>query len=192
MKHLRFMILFFLIVLLIVLFSPSSSGQSTQPSPQTPSLSPDSAQQPGDVFSSGKSHPASQASAAGSGNPSSQRRFKIKYLPPAPPKSFPNLLPDPPLVPGVSGKRVANLSDGAATEAKPEHSVDPGIFLRRAAGNFCGSIVSYNFSPGDNPQLESVTTCTPADGIVTRRALGIDKKPPAPLLRTTVLSMPRQ
>ena len=69
---------------------------------------------------------------------------------------------------------------------------DPGIFLDKGKGNMCGSIVSYNFSPGDNPQLESVTTCTPADAIVTRRAQGKEKKPPAPLFRTTELSTPQR
>ena len=70
----------------------------------------------------------------------------------------------------------------------PDVSPDPGIYLRRTAGlgNLCGSIVSYNFSPGDNPKLESVTTCTPA-GIVESRRAGDDeeKKPLAPrILRT--------
>jgi hypothetical protein len=189
MKHLRFTTLLFLIVCLIVLLSPSSSAQSTQqPLAQTPSLSPSAPQQPGDA--SVNSQPPSQAPAADSKSTPSQPRFKIRYLPR--PKDPLKLLPDPPLVPGVSGRRVANLSDSASPERQSEHSVDPGIFLRRGAGNFCGSIVSYNFSRGDNPQLESVTTCTPADAIVTRRAQGQDKKPSAPLLRTTVLSMQPQ
>ncbi len=41
---------------------------------------------------------------------------------------------------------------------------DQGIYLPTYADgqSTCASIMSYNFSPGDNPQLKSVTTCTPA------------------------------
>jgi hypothetical protein len=48
---------------------------------------------------------------------------------------------------------------------------DRGIYLG-AAGNICGSIVSYNFSSGENPQLESITTCTPANRVTSKRARG--------------------
>src|SRR5262249_31249217 len=47
----------------------------------------------------------------------------------------------------------------------PGPEVDPGIRLSRGRGNACGAIVSYNFSAGENPELKSVTTCTPSDGI---------------------------
>src|SRR5262249_18550361 len=47
-----------------------------------------------------------------------------------------------------------------------DSQIDQGIYLRAAGGpKSCGSIVSYNFSPGDNPQLQSVTTCTPSEGV---------------------------
>lgn len=50
---------------------------------------------------------------------------------------------------------------------------DSGIYLNRGAGSTtCGSIVSYNFSPGDHPQLESITTCTPSNAVATKRARG--------------------
>jgi hypothetical protein len=62
--------------------------------------------------------------------------------------------------------------------ALPDHPVFPlsgnldrGIYLG-AAGNICGSIVSYNFSPGESPQLESITTCTPANRVTSKRARG--------------------
>jgi hypothetical protein len=48
-------------------------------------------------------------------------------------------------------------------------SFDHGIYAESTAG-MCGAIVSYNFSPGDNPRLESVTTCTPSDAVVPQRA----------------------
>jgi hypothetical protein len=65
-------------------------------------------------------------------------------------------------------------------------SIDQGIYLRAASGpKACGSIVSYNFSPGDNPQLQSVTTCTPAEGVRTLRTQDEDQKPQGPLLQKT-------
>src|SRR5690348_1204984 len=48
---------------------------------------------------------------------------------------------------------------------------DRGIYLG-AAGNVCGSIVSYNFSAGENPQLESITTCTRATRVTSKRTRG--------------------
>jgi hypothetical protein len=53
---------------------------------------------------------------------------------------------------------------------KPDTTFDEGIYAQRAGGNMCGAIVSYNFSPGINPQLESVTTCTPSNAVVQQRA----------------------
>ena len=64
----------------------------------------------------------------------------------------------------------------------PDRDLDPGIYMRRSAGlngNICGSIVSYNFSRDDNPHLESITTCTPANPDPNMRA-NDDHKPPEP------------
>ncbi len=119
MKQLRFAAFLLLLVFLIVLLSPSSSGQSAQP-------------------------------------PAPSRKPASPFM------------------------------------GTPDAQLDPGIRLKHHASNSCGSIVSYNFSPGDNPQLESVTTCTPADAIVTRRAQGKGKKPSAPLFKTTEYSTPPQ
>jgi hypothetical protein len=49
----------------------------------------------------------------------------------------------------------------------PEMRVDPGIYLRPSAGldSRCAAILSYNFSPGENPLLQSITTCTPASSV---------------------------
>jgi hypothetical protein len=74
-------------------------------------------------------------------------------------------------------------------DVPPDHLSDPGIYLRKSAllGNMCGAIVSYNFSSGDNPHLESITTCTPAGIVQSRRAEGEDKKSPGPRLIQTNL-----
>jgi hypothetical protein len=53
----------------------------------------------------------------------------------------------------------------------PERSFDQGIYAPSPSGSgMCGAIVSYNFSAGDNPELQSVTTCTPNDAVVPQRA----------------------
>jgi hypothetical protein len=56
-------------------------------------------------------------------------------------------------------------------EAKPvlDVFVDPGIVVRPASSE-CWSIVAYHFSHEQNPRLQSVTTCTPANGIIMRKA----------------------
>ena len=60
-------------------------------------------------------------------------------------------------------------------------SFDDGIYLRQVDGaNVCGAIVSYNFSSGENPQLESVTTCTPTNAVRSMRARGKNKMPKRP------------
>lgn len=63
--------------------------------------------------------------------------------------------------------------------------IDRGIRVNPAGAGVCGSIVSYNFSnsaPGEIPHLESVTTCTPADKVVQRRAQNHRRKPSPPQL----------
>jgi hypothetical protein len=72
-------------------------------------------------------------------------------------------------------------------ETPPRGDVDRGIYLRKPAARAesCASILSYNFSEGENPQLESVTTCTSASMTNALRARGKDKKPVAPLFKTT-------
>ena len=41
---------------------------------------------------------------------------------------------------------------------------DKGIYAPTYADgrSVCAAIMSYNFTPGDNPELKSITTCTPA------------------------------
>jgi hypothetical protein len=74
-------------------------------------------------------------------------------------------------------------------ETPPRGDFDRGIYVRKPAARdeSCASIISYNFSVGENPQLESVTTCTSASTTNSLRTRGKDKKPPAPLFKTTDL-----
>ena len=71
-------------------------------------------------------------------------------------------------------------------------NVDRGIFLPHpSAENGCASIVSYNFAPGDNPQLESITTCTPSGKVITRRAEAEGSNPASPQIRKIVFPQPQ-
>lgn len=71
----------------------------------------------------------------------------------------------PPLAPGEF-LRMTNptLSQKPQTQRKlPQVPFDRGIYVGRnsvAGDNFCLAIQSYNFSQGESPKLESVTTCT--------------------------------
>ena len=59
---------------------------------------------------------------------------------------------------------------------------DQGIYLPTYADgqSSCAAIMSYNFTPGDNPELKSVTTCTPArPQSVYRTDQERKKRPPA-------------
>jgi len=83
------------------------------------------------------------------------------------------------------GKR--NMVDPVQVAEDFRKEMDRGIRLSPGAG-MCGSIVSYNFSPsalGEVPHLESVTTCTPADKVVQRRAQNPGRKPSPPQLLKT-------
>ena len=62
-----------------------------------------------------------------------------------------------------------------------EHrNLDQGIYLPMYADgkSMCAAIMSYNFTPGDNPRLESVTTCTPARPHSVYRTNHENRKPP--------------
>jgi hypothetical protein len=63
------------------------------------------------------------------------------------------------------------------SQLQPSH-YDRGIYLPPGAGDaFCGTIVSYNFTRGDDPRLKNVTTCTPMTRHVPKRAQGQEPKP---------------
>jgi hypothetical protein len=95
-----------------------------------------------------------------------------------------------------------NFDNGIHTKRgqNPPGSFDKGIYLKRPSErpsggtDMCASILSYNFSPGENPTLQSVTTCTPANPEAPLRT-GRQKQPgpPALQLRKAVLeSVPPQ
>src|SRR5262245_56983005 len=114
---------------------------------------------------------------------------------------LPNLQPVPP--PNLEGPRRFKIIQVPRKKLKPlqrqpdrplDPQIDQGIYLRTARPtNGCGAIVSYNFSLGDNPQLESITTCTPSDAVRTLRTQDKDQKPEVPLLqRTNYSTRPKQ
>lgn len=76
-------------------------------------------------------------------------------------------------------------------EAPKPFAGDPGIVANQpnASSNECLAIVSYNFSPGNNPHLENVTTCTPSSKVLTRRAHREKgkKSPELPLVQTNLV-----
>lgn len=85
-----------------------------------------------------------------------------------------------------------NVNSADLLSGDRQRKLDPGIYAQTngvaGAGRFCSSILSYNFSqtaPGEMPKLESVTTCTPSETVVPRRAQGHDAKPSAPQLQRT-------
>jgi hypothetical protein len=129
------------------------------------------------------------------------RRFKIKIVPQKlqqkPPKTPDDrfFIKDAQGIPLGMREQLEKAMQKALQEAMERDSVQPyhllgandpgsldrGIYARQVDGaNVCGSIVSYNFSLGASPQLESVTTCTPSNAVTSKRARVPDKKPEGP------------
>lgn len=112
----------------------------------------------------------------------------IQVQPMAPQETVPSPASPPQAASPLKPFRVS-LAPGRkyAPKLLPDGPLDPGIFLPRLAGlnGACGSIVSYNFSQGEDPQLESVTTCTPSSAMATLRAKDKENKPPAPKFQKT-------
>src|SRR5260370_19972153 len=178
MKRLRFAA-FLLLVFLIVLLSPSSSGQSLQT--QTPSVSQSPPSQP-DVSTGAPA--ASPGTTASSPSGSYRPRLKIRLVPPRNQPTSPKPLPDAPLIPEILGQRVADSSQDSGSQLyrgifakqrqrpdppldrgifskqqqRPDPQLDPGIRLKNHPSNNCPSIVTYNFSHRPNPQFHSLST----------------------------------
>ncbi|HEY6970598.1 MAG TPA: hypothetical protein VJA94_15425 [Candidatus Angelobacter sp.] len=161
--------LFFLLVSALVSIPASGQSSSSQQTPNaTPSQAPQ-AQQP--------SQPAQPPSGDFVRNPFAQQTAGQS-------SERPELKPLPRFKIKVMQRKLQPEQEPQPLRQGP---IDPGIYLPRRAGldNACGSIVSYNFSPGENPRLESITTCTSVDTVLSRRAGDDGKKPPAPgLVRT--------
>jgi len=167
--RLRGFLAFFLLVSTLLLLPVFAQNALPSQKSQAPATSQAPAKQPPSQPPDGEflrnpfaQHDAAQPlTAPKAGDPP---RFKIKVMPLK--KLRPQQLPDGPL---------------------PRRWNDPGIYLQKTAGlgNICGAIVSYNFSHGENPRLQSVTTCTPAGIVQSRRAHDEEKEPPAPRLVQT-------
>ena len=78
-------------------------------------------------------------------------------------------------------------SESAGTmQMLQQRQLDKGIYLPTYADgkSMCAAIMSYNFTPGDNPELKSVTTCTPARPNSVYRTHHENKnRPPTPSLQ---------
>jgi hypothetical protein len=78
-------------------------------------------------------------------------------------------------------------SDSAGSmQMLQRRQLDKGIYLPTYADgkSMCAAIMSYNFTPGDNPTLKNVTTCTPArPNSVYRTDDENRKRPPTPSLQ---------
>jgi len=78
-------------------------------------------------------------------------------------------------VPRQSNNSVAESAlDGGIYVAKPNGPLRPLKGTPEAALglNQCFDIVSYNFSSGNSPKLQNVTTCTPGTTVTTRKIRG--------------------
>lgn len=189
-------VLFFL-TCLISLHSFAQNAQAapqSQPAPQQPAQA--QPQPPAEEQAPAASPTAAPQPAEDKGRP-----FKIKVVPQKPQQKPPKTLDDRVLIKDAQGiplgmrEELEKATRKALQEAmerdslQPYHllgdnqpgSFDHGIYVRQVDGaNVCGSIVSYNFSLGANPQLESVTTCTPTNAVTSKRARVPNKKPEEP------------
>lgn len=189
-----------LVILSVVsLASVSAFAQSGQTGPAPQSVAPAPLQQTPEATQT----PPSSSLAAPQKAPEKDPPFRRVIIVPARPQQKPAQVPDdllpfkdasklPPDAIQHALKKTAqeSLKQLLAEQHDPEgqrNNVDPGIYARQIDGaNVCGAIVSYNFSAGANPQLESVTTCTPGNAVTTQRARGRNPRPAGPqLLKTT-------
>jgi hypothetical protein len=184
--------------------SVSSLAQSTQPAQPTQPSAQGQQSQP-QTPPAAESVPASSpATAPQPGSEQGQSPGRIKVVPAKPQQKAPQNPDDRLLIKDafkvspevlqralrerVEGMRRQQLVAGNPPEPNdPAGSLDRGIYARQVDGaNVCGAIVSYNFSVGADPQLESVTTCTPSNAVVSKRA-GVPRgKPAGPQLLQTV------
>jgi hypothetical protein len=172
----------------------AQTAPQSQPDPQQPAQA--QPQPPAE-----EQAPASSSTATSQPASDKDRRFKIKIVPQKPQQKPPKTPDDRFFIKDAQGiplgmrEQVEKAMQKALQEAMERDSVQPyhllgenqpgsfdrGIYARQVDGaNVCGSIMSYNFSLGANPQLESVTTCTPSNAVTSKRARVPDKKPEGP------------
>jgi len=88
---------------------------------------------------------------------------------------------------------VVTPQNSDSMEMFQHRNFDKGIYAPTYADgqSTCAAIMSYNFTPGDNPELKSVTTCTPAQShSVYRTDDDRKKRPPAVELQTISAPQP--
>ena len=98
-----------------------------------------------------------------------------------------------PAIQSPAGKASTAQTNVDSVQMIQRPTFDQGIYLPTYADgqSTCAAIMSYNFSPGDNPELKSVTTCTPArPHSVYRTDQDRKKRPPAVELQR--ISAPRR
>lgn len=79
------------------------------------------------------------------------------------------------------------LAGNASQRNVQPGGLDRGIYLSQIDGaNFCGTIVSFHFSPGELPRPVGVTTCTPWNAVISKRTNGPNRTPQGPQLIRTV------
>jgi flagellar motor protein MotB len=190
----------FVLLFLTCLISLHSFAQNAQAAPQ----SQPAPQQPAQAEPESPAEeqaPAASPTAAPQPAEDKDRPFKIKIVPQKPQQKPLKTLDDRVLIKDAQGiplgmrEQLEKATQKALQEAMERNSVQPyhllgdnqpgsfdrGIYARQVDGaNVCGSIMSYNFSLGANPQLESVTTCTPSNAVTSKRAGVPDKKPEGP------------
>lgn len=190
---------------LTCLISLHSFAQNAQAAPQTQPA----AQQPAQAQPQAPAEeqaPASSPTATPQPASDKDRPFKIKIVPQPQQKPLKTLddrflIKDAQGIPLGMREQFEKAQQKAMQEAMERDSLQPfrllgdnqpgsfdrGIYVRQADGaNVCGTIVSYNFSLGANPKLESVTTCTPSNAVATKRARVPDKKPEGPRMLQAV------
>jgi hypothetical protein len=94
-------------------------------------------------------------------------------------------LPKPNTYAAQKHLNVITPQNSDSMEMFQHRNFDKGIYAPTYADgrSVCAAIMSYNFTPGDNPQLKSVTTCTPArPNSIYRTDDTHKKRPPAPAL----------
>jgi hypothetical protein len=189
-----------LVILFIVsLATVSAFAQSGQTGPAPQSVAPAALQQTPETTQT----PPSSSSAAPQEAPEKDPPFRRVIIVPARLQQKTPQVPDDLLLFKGASKLPPDVFQNGLQEAAREHlkqllaeqheheaqrnNVDPGIYARQIDGaNVCGAIVSYNFSAGANPQLESVTTCTPSNAVTTQRARVRNPRPAGPqILKTT-------
>jgi hypothetical protein len=187
---------------LALLIGPYTFAQSAQTATPSQSATPAQSQQ------SPATETAPAAALAPQTIPEQDTPFKIKIVPAKPEQKTPHVPDDRLLIknaqqipPEVFQQQLEKAMQKALREAMERDSFQPrylladdqpgsfdrGIYARQTDGaNVCGAIVSYNFSAGNNPQLESVTTCTPSNAVTTQRARASKPKPARPQVLKTV------